>query len=165
MTCWFRWFLNKSIIDFHLENTGTDYIAIVFRFQQLLGDFTEKNYPELDDNSKKELINKCIDHIKEIHSENMYNKIVVTSDSISFLKEAANLNFVYIISGNIVHIDYSSSCIDKQTHMKSYIDYYMLSSAKKIYLVVDGQIYHSGFAYRAALYNDIPYMVKKYNSK
>jgi hypothetical protein len=40
--------------------------------------------------------------------------------------------------------------------MKSYIDYYMLSKARKIYLVVDGQMYNSSFAYRAALYNDIP---------
>lgn len=155
----------QNIINFNLGNTGTDYIAIVFRFQRLLGDFNEKNYPELDDNNKRELINRCIDHIKEIRLENTHNKIVITSDSISFLKEAANLDFVYIISGNIVHIDYVSNFVDKQTHMKSYIDYYMLSKAKKIYLVVDGQMYNSGFAYRAALYSDIPYFVKMYNSK
>ena len=44
-----------------------------------------------------------------------------------------------------------------QTYMKSFIDMLTLSHARKIYLLRTGDMYKSGFAFRAAAINDVPY--------
>ena len=41
--------------------------------------------------------------------------------------------------------------------MKSFVDYYMLSYAKRVILVRDDKLFHSGFALRAAMLNGAEY--------
>lgn len=146
----------QALIDFNKKQIGGDYIAVVFRFQQLLGDFKEGDYPELPKDKKDSLIGKCLELLEKIHLDNQEYRILVTSDSTTFLSNAAKLDFIYIIPGEVVHPDYSHA-IDSKVYMKSFVDYYMLSEAQKVYLVVDEIMYHSGFAYRGALHNQVPY--------
>lgn len=146
----------QTLIDYNKKQIGGDYIAVVFRFQQLLGDFKEGDYPELPQHKKDSLIAECLELLRKVYIDNQYPKILVTSDSTTFLSNAGKLDFTYIIPGEIVHPDYSHT-IDPKVYMKSFLDYYMLSEAQKVYLVVDEIMYHSGFAYRGALHNQVPY--------
>ena len=50
----------------------------------------------------------------------------------------------------------STSQQDIQVHMKTFLDIFVLSHAKKIYLLITGKMYKSGFAKRAAKLNNIP---------
>ena len=148
-------------IDYCLSQIGCDFISVTFRFQQLLGDFLEKYCSVvLPDAERIVLIHRCIDHLIEIYKENNYKKILVTSDSITFLNKAKEFDFVYVIPGKIAHIDHHL-IFEKEVYMKSFLDYFLLTYSKKAYLVVDGQMYNSGFAYRAALHN-LPYKIKRY---
>jgi hypothetical protein len=153
----------KNKIDCSLQEIGCDFISATFRFQQLLGDFAEGNYPILPDAQRVNLINRCIDHLIEIYKENNYKKILVTSDSTTFLNKANELDFVYIVPGEIAHIDYNTTA-EKEVYMKSFLDYFLLTHSKLGHLVIDGQMYRSTFPYRAALHN-FPYKIKLYTDK
>ena len=74
----------------------------------------------------------------------------------SFLKEVSKLDFVYLLPGKVGHMD-STSQQDIQVHMKTFLDFFVLSHAKKIYLLITGKMYKSGFAKRAAKLNNIPF--------
>jgi hypothetical protein len=85
--------------------------------------------------------------------------VLVTSDSAIFLEEAKRLPFVYVIPGEISHTGHKQS-INKDAVLKVFLDYFMLSCSQKIYLVVENQMYQSGFSYRAALHGNIPFIIK-----
>ena len=82
---------------------------------------------------------------------------MVTSDSGRFLQEITKqLDFVRIIPGKVVHMDHTSDA-NFDTYMKSFEDMLLLSKADKIYLLQTGDMYHSGFAKRAAMINKKTY--------
>lgn len=135
-------------IDTNLENIGCPYIAVVTRFQQLLGDFHEGNFKILDAKERTKLINLCINKIKEIHRKDS-RKILCTSDSYTFLKEVAKLDFVYTIPAKVVHIDYNENA-SYDTYLKSFVDFYMIGHADFTHLLVSGDMYRSGFPGAAA---------------
>lgn len=151
-------FTLESRINEILRELEQPYVAMVFRFQQLLGDFKEDGYKTLQKNEQETLINKCIKKVKEIRESNHTNKIVlITSDSITFLNTIVKeLYFVRIIPGNIVHMDHTSNA-SNEVYMKSFIDLFILSKSEKIYLLQTGDMYHSGFAKQASLIENIPY--------
>lgn len=134
------------------------YIAMVFRFQQLLGDFKEDGYRILSVQEQKELVERCINKVEELHV--LYHskqKILVTSDSITFLETIKKQKeYVSIIPGEVVHMDYTSGA-EYEVYMKSFVDLLMLSRAEKIYLLQTGDMYRSGFAKRAAKIHNVPY--------
>ena len=155
----------KSGIDHYLKEIGCSYISATFRFQQLLGDFIERESdPILPDSEKEVLINKCINHLINIYKENNYKKVLVTSDSITFLERVKIFDFVEIIPGKIAHIGFEPGW-GKDVYMKSFLDYFVLTHSKCIYLVVEGQMYTSSFPFTASLYNNVPFILIKDNEK
>jgi hypothetical protein len=152
-----------SLISHNRNLIGLDFISITFRFQQLLGDFLEGNYQILNEQEQTVLIGKCIRHLKEIYKKNKhrYNKCLITSDSLKFLSICRNFDFVYVVPGIPLHTAYSLNT-NKLAYMKSFLDYFLLQYAKKVYLVVEDKMYESGFAHTASLHNKVPYIVKRY---
>lgn len=157
----------QELINFHLNQINGDFISASFRFIGLFGDTDEKNagsyLPKkpLTDNEKNDLLIRCIDHLKEINAENSHKKIFVATDSPTFLTEAEKLDFIYLIPGEIEHIDISKGS-NENAYMKVFLDFFLMAHSKKIYSIVDGLMYRSGFPYYASLYNNIPYIVKRY---
>lgn len=145
-------------VDHQLQHIGAPFIAMVLRFQQLLGDFKEGDYEVLPPQAREELIRKCIRKIDYIHSTQAPNSLVlITSESVTFLQRAAaELPYVRIISGKVVHMDYTLDAA-YDVYLKSFVDMLTLSHAEKIYLLQTGKMYRSGFAYRAAAINNTPY--------
>lgn len=149
-------------LKIHTERISTDYIGVVFRFQQLLGDFKEGNYPTLNQKEREKLIKKCLDAVKNIRDRHNNYAILVTSDSKTFLKNVELLDKCYIIPGEIVHIMFTRDA-SFNTYMKSFIDFFMLSKAKKVYSVVtsemtiDGHLFFTTFPEFAAKSNNVPF--------
>lgn len=96
--------------------------------------------------------------IDKLHKQTGNNKLILlTSDSITFLNEAAaHLPYVRTIKGKIVHMDYTLNATF-DIYLKSFVDMLTLSHADKIYLLKTDNMYKSGFAYRAAAINNTPY--------
>jgi hypothetical protein len=154
----------EALINYHVKilGGGGGYISVAFRFLQLLGDFKEYgSLPVLPDHEKKILINNCISHLKEIYSENDCDKAFVTSDSVSFLEEAKHLPFVYVIPGGIGHVDVCRTP-GEDINLKLFLDHFVLSHSKKVYLVIEGKMFNSSFSHTPTLLNNIPFIVKRY---
>ena len=136
--------LNKSIIN-------SKYISITFRFQQLLGDFNEASEClTLPFEEQKKIIQKCIDKLRSFISQvPIEYKILITSDSITFLKHVKNMFRVYVVDGKIYHPHYFAE--GNKPFMKSFVDLYMIMGAEKVYLFKTGLMYKSGFPEFAAL--------------
>lgn len=147
----------QSSIDTAKSSIGNGYFSVVFRFQNLLGDFPEYDFKPLNTNkAKRELINTCLHIIREIIEKESGRTCLVTSDSQSFLQSASVLKGVKIIPGSLVHLGSNANGSYEQ-YEKSFVDFYLLSESAKIYSVVSGNMYPSEFPLYAAKVNNIPF--------
>ena len=125
-----------------------NYVSLTFRFQQLLGDFKETGFKILKTEEEKEaLISKCLSMISDLYAKERCT-ILVTSESKTFLNRAnAIFDFVYVIPGDIVHIDFvdKEEVINNISQLKSFVDLYMIANANKIYLATIPPLYRSSF--------------------
>ena len=135
---------------------GTDYISTSFRFMNLLNDFNEtfELHGKLTKEEQNELITNNIEQLQILHSKYPDKRILVNSDSITFLQIAAKLNYVYIIPGNITHIDGKNGSDEYEAYEKTVLDFFMIANADRIYLIRTGQMYNSGYPFAASkIYN------------
>jgi hypothetical protein len=150
----------QSAIDTNVSAIGEKYVSVTFRFQQLLGDLKEGNYKVLPKEQREQLIEKCLMVIQSVKEHNKsVNKILVTSDSYSFLKIAKETyEYVVIVAGKVFHMDYSCSHAEL-AYMKSFVDLYMISMAEKVYVYSTGDMYrNSAFAETASLIGGVPFI-------
>lgn len=154
-------FRPSDILDFELskcfKKLGRDYISISFRFLDLLGDSFEGNPNSLPEWEKEDLITKCIAKINEIQKkEPSTPKILVTADSMVFLQRIKGLNDIYVIPGQTGHSGFKGS---SDIMMKTFLDFIVISQAKKVYLVKGPGMYQSHFASSAAQIQDRPFEI------
>lgn len=144
----------QSELDKIIHEINTQYLTISFRFTTLLGDFMDCVNQPLSEEEQEILINDCLDAINKIYKSSAYKKVVVTADSAKFLKRASTLSYVYIIEGNIGHIDYSEN---DNSVLKTFLDYYIISKASEAFLVIGKGMYRSGFSRHAALMGNVKF--------
>lgn len=142
-------------LQFHQGRIGGPYIACVFRFQALLGDFEEYHFKPLDEIAQRELIEKNRQALLQI-SRKSNVPVLVTSDSSRFISEVKKLDNIYTIPGKVVHIDNAAN-EKEEAYMKSFIDFFMLARAQKIYSIGTKIMYRTDFPAYAAKVNDVPF--------
>lgn len=137
------------------SQTREPYIAIAFRMQNLLGDYPEYAYQATSEKRQQEIIAACVGFIKRVHKEwNM--PILVTSDSNRMTNIAIELPYVWTNSGKAVHVDTVSSA-PEEYYLKSFVDFYLLAGAQKVYAAATPEMYNSDFPKYAALTGNIPF--------
>ena len=149
----------QTALDEQAKKLGTDYYAVTLRFQQLLGDFVEEaHFTILSPEDAQLLMDRCVEQIDKLYQRLPEKKLVlVTSDSEHFLQYAAKrLDYVYVVSGPLAHMDWTEN-IPFETNLKSFLDFYMISRAKRAYLLQTGKMYNSGFPRRAAQAGGVPF--------
>ena len=144
------------------EQIGEKYNAAVFRFQNLLGDFPEYRFKPIEDKSERDtLIGKCLQSVRDTLSKAPPGTpLLVTSDSVSFLKMASEINGVFIIPGSLSHMDGSRPEKKDGSHkpyIKSFLDFFMLAGAQKVSCIGTSIMYQSEFPMYAAKINDVPF--------
>ena len=141
----------QSRINQCLHDMPEEYEAVTLRFQQLLGDFEEGNFKVLSSLEREGLINCCINKIMQLRQEGAFStkKLLVTSDSVTFIHQVSKVPGIYTIPGEMKHMDFTN---DKDIAMnaKSFLDLHLLSRAKRITLLQTGSMYKSGFPRFAA---------------
>ncbi len=149
----------ETEIEKYLHQINSDYISVSFRFIQLLGDFKEHYniYPVLSDNEKSILIEKCLSLLKDLYKKEA-KTIFVATDSKTFLKAAQELPFVFTIPGEIAHVD-ATKDNSFEANKKTFIDFFMIANAEKVYLAHRGKMFYSGFPRTAALSANKPFEV------
>lgn len=148
--------LLQEEINFHLKQIGEYYISVTFRFQQLLGDFKEGNFKELKKDEQIYLIKECCDILEKIYLSEK-KKILVTSDSKTYLESIKNLKYIYIIPGEISHMGYDDSYTIEDKYIKSFLDFYMIANADVVYSVRNKYMYKTTFAKTASRVFNKPY--------
>ena len=139
----------------HLKKLGNEYISVSFRFLDLLGDFNEPDSTNghLSEKQQKELIKRNVEQIEMLHNKYPDTRILVNSDSCTFLEAAKKMEYTYIVPGNIEHVDNTVSNAE-EAHDKTLIDFFLIAHAKEVYLFITGDMYNSNFPYAASkLYN------------
>lgn len=149
-------------INAQIEKLGNEYVAMAFRFLQLLGDFKEEHsiFKTLSEPDQTRLMEKCEKKVLELREKNKINsKILLTGDSMKFLNYMQERHdFVYVIPGSIEHTDNGTSHSDSG-NLKTFLDMCMLSKAKCIYQIcTDGMYKNSAFARQAATLGGAKYI-------
>lgn len=145
-------------LEMHKKAIGGKYVSITFRFQQLLGDFKEKDFRILtSDKARELLIHRSIKIVESI-VESHQCPVLVTSDSCVFLDVAKQVKNVYVIPGRVVHVDFCGNAQSHNVHLKSFIDLFMLANANKVYLAYFDPLYRSSFPETAAYIGNKPYV-------
>lgn len=132
------------------------YISVTTRFQNLIGDFEERGIRPLEETAKKALIENCLAQIDCLHKEYPEYKVLVTSDSYTFLCEANKKDYVQIIDGRVVHMDWTDNK-NLEIHKKSFVDFLTISGADYVFLLQSGKMFVSGFPVSAARLGNRPY--------
>lgn len=150
----------QKALDENKKAINSLYYSVTFRFQQLLGDFNEGNYKILDKIDQKKLITKCIDELRTLcRTIPEKYKILVTSDSMTFINHIKNINRIYVIPGTVTHMNFAS---DNASYLKSFLDFYMIMGAEKVYLMQTDEMYNSGFPKFAAFIGNKPFTHHKF---
>lgn len=144
---------------------GRLYYSFSFRFIQLLGDFEDEKGEILGDDDKKKLINKCLKALGSLVEQLPAGyRAFVASDSETFLKQARELDSrIFCVEGEIQHpISYfRGNNKNSDVHLKTFLDFFLIMRAEKVYRLQTGKMYASGFPQLAALAGNKQFI--KYN--
>ena len=146
----------EAELNYHKKAIGNKYIACQFRFLALLGDFNEDDEPTIGKQEQEILIQKCLislDDIKQKH----HIPILVTSDSIIFISRVSKIEGIYTLPGKPVHIDCVKENEANHEYISTFIDFFMLSEAQRIYNIYTKKMYPSEFPLYASKLNNIPF--------
>lgn len=148
----------QAMIDENKKRIPERYVSLTFRFQQLLGDFKEDGFPTLkSEEEKKVLVDKCLKCLMKLRDEKSM-PVLVTSDSVTFLHIAEQIENVYTIPGVIRHMEYTQGEADISVDMKSYVDFLMVANAEVVHLCSFAPLYRSGFPKAASYVYGKPYV-------
>lgn len=141
--------------------TGPDYLAVSTRFLHLLGDFNEEvETEELYLSDKNRLLQACLEQLDRLYRK--YGKrIVVCSDSTTFLEHAQKADYVCTIPGTVSHIG-NDSLRSYAYYEKTFLDFFVIGNAQKVVLLKSPQMHNSGFPYAAARMGGKPYEVVEF---
>ncbi len=135
------------------------YIAVHIRFVNALESFerpTIYSTPLETEEEKQRLIDRCKTGIMDIKRNNGNCEVLVFSDSQRFLGSLGNLPINVL--GGVNLIAHSRFTDNKDATMKTFVDLYMISRAKKVYRITAKELYNlPGFAKTAALIGGVEY--------
>lgn len=138
-------------IDEIKKEIGGSYITVSARFCNCLDDFNEEVYNEpLSATERQELLNRCIDHLQAIREKHPQERLVICSDSTTFIEEAGKHFDIYTTPGHISHIG-NDSVHNYDYYERTFLDFYIIAGACETYLLKGPHMMKSGFPYAASL--------------
>lgn len=143
---------------------NNSYISTSFRFMNLIGDFNETTgiNIELPNEEKKELIEKNLYQLQNLHKRFPNKKILVNSDSTTFLQMASKFEYVHVNLGNVTHIDANNEHDEYEVYEKTFLDFFTIANADRIFLLRTGKMYKSGYPYAASKIYNRPFEIIEY---
>ncbi len=133
-----------------LSQIGGPYVSVSARFLNLIGDFNEQNFSvPLSEAQRERLLQNCEKQLQRLRQTYPDRRILVCSDSVTFLQRVQNADGVFVIPGTVSHID-NDSAHDYQYYEKTFVDFYAIAHAEKVFVLAGGGLLDSGFPYAAA---------------
>ena len=72
------------------------------------------------------------------------------------------LPYVHVRPGPIGHVGHPDEKMQDEVNMKTFLDFYMISMADKVYLGISGEMYNSNYARTAALIGGRSFEIIRY---
>lgn len=126
------------------------YIAFHSRFTSLMGDFADTTTKVLSDKEKTALLTRLLGAIARVKAEHNQNAYVF-SDSVNFINFIKAKTQVKTIEGNPFHMDNFEGDSNLEGHLKTLIDFFMISKSEKVYFLNIKPMYNSSFSKYAAI--------------
>ncbi len=160
-------FKPSSILDEKLkqitDEIGSEYYSFSFRFLSLLGDFADTvSFKNISEREQIQLMENCKSELSKMIKKVPLNyKILIASDSKRFLDYIKDLSpRIYIAPGDISHVDKGNGSND--SHLKTFVDFFLLMNAQTIHLMKTGMMYNSGFPQLASILGGKPYVIHQF---
>lgn len=142
------------------------YYSFSFRFMQLLGDFIDVRGEKLEGKERELLLEKCLKELSILLKDLPPGyKALVASDSVTFLEEVKKLDSrIFVIPGEILHPKEALKKDQQSPYLydKTFIDFFLIMKAEKVYRMDTGAMYASGFPHIAALIGKKPFIIHKF---
>ena len=148
----------QQYIDHYRQELGCEYIVVHTRFLNLLGDKVETAInPKLPQSERESLMSVMRDKIKELAKLDDGMRVMLTSDSMTFIDYMKKeMPGIYVIPGMVKHIDTAGETNDAE-NIKMFLDYYLISYARKVYSLVGRGMWPSAFPEYAAKIGDVEF--------
>lgn len=144
-------FKKSALLEQKLNAISTkSFIAFHSRFTSLMGDFTDTTNKILSATEQEELSKKVSQIINRIKNEKQ-QKAYIFSDSINFINYVKNTTDIDSIKGNPFHMDNFKNTKATEGHLKTLIDFFMISKSETVYFIKINPMYNSSFSKYAAI--------------
>lgn len=152
-------FKKSKLLESKLKGVEKDkYICFHTRFTTLMGDFVDTTSLVLSDVEKEDLIDQLQKKV-QIIIESSNQKCYAFSDSIYFLNTIKVKENVHLVKGNPFHMDNFKKGSNLEGHLKTVLDFFMISESEKVYFLKIGRMYHSSFSKYAAIIGNKPFEI------
>lgn len=145
---------------------ASPYYSYSFRFMQLLGDFKDTYGDILNEEEREHMINRCLQELFYLLKSLPEGYLaLVASDSKTFLKRACEADpRIFCIEGEIIHPHtYFQDPIDNpDIYLKTFLDFFLISKAEKVYRLQTGKMHTTGFPKLAAYIGNKPFIVHRF---
>lgn len=145
--------LGKAISLCNMPSYG--YVAVHLRFVNSLEHFEGNYQKHLSKKTKINLIKRCKGALEKICKETHGIPVYVFSDSKVFLDSLNNLPVRVLNTNHIAHI---GNKLNKDSAMKTFVDFFIMSKANCIYRIVTEGMYPSEFCLYAAKLGNKPFI-------
>ncbi|MDE6689050.1 MAG: hypothetical protein K2J86_04080 [Prevotella sp.] len=119
---------------------------------------TETVANELVGQERDQLISNCLCQLKKLIGNYPSLRLVICSDSTRFIKEAQRHFNIFTIPGTISHIG-NDDIHDYNYYEKTFLDFFTISQAERVFLLKGPYMMQSGFPYAAALAGGVPFEI------
>jgi hypothetical protein len=89
--------------------------------------------------------------------QNSKNKCYGFSDSIQFLNIINSKENIHLVEGNPFHMDNFDANASLEGHLKTILDFFMLSESETVFFIKLGKMYQSSFSKYAAIVGNKPF--------
>ncbi|MCF0236074.1 MAG: hypothetical protein HUK09_05100 [Bacteroidaceae bacterium] len=149
----------QAYIDQYKAEIGAPYVAIHFRFMNLIGDsneFADIN-PTLPAEQQKRLVEESLRQVEFLMAQHPDHRVMLATDSPQFTALATErFTVLYVAPGEIKHIG-TASDTTADSNLKMFLDYYLISEADYVYNLVSGEMWKSAFPEYAAKIGQKPF--------
>ncbi len=138
--------------------TERQYIALHFRFVNLLGNFEGRTdvYPILNNEQQKELIENCLACIKKISNVHQHLPVFIFSDNSNFLQVCEEKGYNKISEHKVKHTAHSNNT---DSWDKTILDFYAIGRSEFAYSIVLPGMYSGKFAQYASIIGGSRYRI------
>lgn len=144
-------FKKSEFLEEKLNTISTGkFIAFHSRFTSLMGDFKDATSKELSAEEKNRLCHTLLQIINRVKAKEKQNAYLF-SDSINFINYIKQNTTINTVEGHPFHMDNFEKSRMVEGHLKTMLDFFMMSKSEKVYFLKVAPMYNSSFSKYAAI--------------